>query len=56
MAATLIGVFFTPLFYWAAMTYLGGNKRRGKPAVDAAAAGTGAGPVAASGAHAERRE
>ncbi len=24
LAATLVGVFFTPLFYWAAMTYLGG--------------------------------
>ncbi|MGZ8273599.1 MAG: multidrug efflux RND transporter permease subunit, partial [Burkholderiaceae bacterium] len=27
LAATLIGVFFTPLFYWAAMTYLGGAKK-----------------------------
>jgi multidrug efflux pump len=27
LAATLIGVFFTPLFYWAAMTYLGGGRR-----------------------------
>jgi multidrug efflux pump len=29
LAATLIGVFFTPLFYWAAMTYLGGAKKGG---------------------------
>ena len=27
-AATLIGVFFTPLFYFIAMTYLGGDKRK----------------------------
>jgi multidrug efflux pump len=39
LAATLVGVFFTPLFYWAAMTYL----RRGRttaapsPATDPAA-------------------
>jgi hypothetical protein len=28
LAATLIGVFFTPLFYFIAMTYLGGDKRK----------------------------
>jgi multidrug efflux pump len=28
LAATLIGVFFTPLFYWVVMTYLGGKKKR----------------------------
>ena len=27
LAATLVGVFFTPLFYWAAMTYLGGARK-----------------------------
>ncbi len=43
LAATLIGVFFTPLFYWAAMTYLGGARRR----PDApAATGVPAGEVA----------
>jgi multidrug efflux pump len=33
LAATLVGVFFTPLFYWAAMTYLGGagKARRAAP-------------------------
>jgi hypothetical protein len=31
LAATLIGVFFTPLFYFIAMTYLGGDKRKKPP-------------------------
>jgi multidrug efflux pump subunit AcrB len=31
LAATLIGVFFTPLFYFIAMTYLGGDKRKKSP-------------------------
>ena len=37
LAATLIGVFFTPLFYWLVMTYLARGRR-------------GASPVAATGA------
>ncbi|HEY9199005.1 MAG TPA: multidrug efflux RND transporter permease subunit [Gammaproteobacteria bacterium] len=32
LAATLIGVFFTPLFYFLAMTYLGGGRRAALPA------------------------
>ncbi len=32
LAATLIGVFFTPLFYYLAMTYLGGGRREAEPA------------------------
>jgi len=44
LAATLVGVFFTPLFYWAAMTWLGGDKRgkaaaAAEPAVPAAPTG-----------------
>jgi multidrug efflux pump len=39
LAATLIGVFFTPLFYWAAMTWLGGARR---PAPQPAPVGGGA--------------
>jgi multidrug efflux pump len=31
LAATLIGVFFTPLFYWATMTYLGGARKEATP-------------------------
>ncbi|HQR77341.1 MAG TPA: efflux RND transporter permease subunit, partial [Burkholderiaceae bacterium] len=53
LAATLIGVFFTPLFYWAAMTYLSRAPRvstRPEPAPAAP------GPAPAASAHAERRE
>ena len=38
LAATLIGVFFTPLFYFIAMTYLGGDKRKKASAVETATA------------------
>jgi multidrug efflux pump subunit AcrB len=53
LAATLIGVFFTPLFYWAAMTYLSGGRRGPTRPTAASAAG---GPAPATSAHAERRE
>jgi multidrug efflux pump len=54
LAATLIGVFFTPLFYWAAMTYLGGaGKRRDvAPPPKAGAHGT----AVSAGAHKEHDE
>jgi len=54
LAATLIGVFFTPLFYWAAMTYLGGaGKAKGAaPAKPAPSHGA----PASAGAHKEHGE
>ncbi len=46
LAATLIGVFFTPLFYWLVMTYLTRGRRGAAPAAatgaTAGAATTGA--------------
>jgi len=47
LAATLIGVFFTPLFYWLVMTVAGRGRRPAAPAAPAAAADDGAGPGAA---------
>jgi multidrug efflux pump len=44
LAATLIGVFFTPLFYYLAMTYLAGGRRESITTVPAA----GGAPVAAT--------
>jgi len=54
LAATLIGVFFTPLFYWAAMTYLGGaGKAKGAaPAKPAPSHGA----PASAGVHKEHGE
>jgi multidrug efflux pump len=46
IAATLVGVFFTPLFYWAAMTYLS----RGRTATAPAAATGGEVPATAAAA------
>jgi hypothetical protein len=53
IAATLIGVFFTPLFYWAAMTYLGGTKQAKK---SAPAASPPHGAAVSAGAHKEHEE
>jgi len=52
LAATLVGVFFTPLFYFLAMQYLGGAKR---PRPSSPDHGPAAGP-AMQGAHAPERE
>ena len=50
LAATLIGVFFTPLFYWAAMTYLGGDKRaRTEGAADVGTRGSASTPESEAG-------
>jgi multidrug efflux pump len=57
IAATLVGVFFTPLFYWAAMTYLSRSRTAAAPAAatdgdvtaPAAAATTGAASDARGG-------
>jgi len=37
LAATLIGVFFTPLFYWLVMTLFGGGRKDASPGVPPAA-------------------
>jgi hydrophobe/amphiphile efflux-1 (HAE1) family protein len=52
LAATLIGVFFTPVFYWAAMTYLGGAKNVKAAPDDGPAHGT----AVPAGAHKEHVE
>jgi hypothetical protein len=54
LAATLIGVFFTPLFYWAAMTYLGGGGKAKGAAPPGPAPGHGA--PASAVAHKEHDE
>ncbi|HET9023957.1 MAG TPA: multidrug efflux RND transporter permease subunit [Burkholderiaceae bacterium] len=54
LAATLIGVFFTPLFYWAAMTYLGGAKQVKAEATSVPTPAHGA--PASTGAHKEHDE
>jgi multidrug efflux pump len=46
LAATLIGVFFTPLFYWLVMTVASRGRERTAPATPAAASAAGAGPGA----------
>jgi hypothetical protein len=49
LAATLIGVFFTPLFYWLVMTYLTRGRKGAAPHAEAAA---GAPPaITATSAH-----
>jgi hydrophobe/amphiphile efflux-1 (HAE1) family protein len=55
LAATLVGVFFTPLFYWIVMTYLGGAARKPEEASEAERPAAGSGDPAPS-APAERRE
>jgi hydrophobe/amphiphile efflux-1 (HAE1) family protein len=55
LAATLIGVFFTPLFYWAAMTYLGGAKKGGT-ADTLAVASSAHGAAVSAGARKEHDE
>ena len=54
LAATLIGVFFTPLFYWPAMTYLGGARKAKGAAPPGPAPAHGA--PAGAGAHKEHGE
>jgi len=55
LAATLVGVFFTPLFYTLAMQYLGGTKKhRADPATAEAAVAAGGGIV--QGAHAREHD
>jgi multidrug efflux pump len=47
LAATLIGVFFTPLFYWMVMTFLTRGRKDAAPSADHAASPQPAGPAAA---------
>jgi multidrug efflux pump len=56
LAATLIGVFFTPLFYWAAMIYLGGAGKAKGAAPPAPAPAAPRGAPAGAGAHKEHEE
>jgi hypothetical protein len=39
LAATLIGVFFTPLFYWLVMTLFGRGRKHASPVAAAAVPG-----------------
>jgi len=56
LAATLIGVFFTPLFYYLAMRYLGGGRKQpAAPPQGSERGGTEGGGPALHGAHAPER-
>ena len=48
LAATLIGVFFTPLFYWLVMTYLTRGRTGAAPAAEAAAGRSAGGAAGAT--------
>jgi multidrug efflux pump len=55
LAATLIGVFFTPLFYYLAMHYLGGE-RKGRPTPRSAPPAMPAGASISAAPHREHEE